>query len=112
MNREAKPANFYKFPFDSVLRKSEAETIAQNIMRILHRKGNEWRELSWEEYVEERLKDAKDDACGFSEKEKAFFDQVIGYTISAKKATEFCEKWYSEIPDGTKGILVNLATNK
>ena len=103
------PSNFYHFPMNSILQKSECETVAQNIMRILQRKGNSWRKLSWDEYKTERLKDAEKDQFGFSEKEKGFFDQVIDYTVSAEKAMEFCKDWYLDVPNNTKGTVASLA---
>lgn len=107
-----KPINFYQHPVGSILKKSEAETVAKNIMRILQRTGNEWRKLTWEEYVEERKKDAADDVFGFSEKEKFFFDQVVDYCTSPEKAQEFCSDWYSNVPEGTQGTPDNLVTQK
>ncbi len=72
----------------SVLQKSEAETIARNIMVILFRTGDTFRPLSWEEYKEERLKDGQ-----FSEGEKRYFDQVIDYCDSPKTAKLFSKEW-------------------
>ena len=83
-----KPSNFTSNPMGSVLRKSEFETVAQNIMLILKRTGDVFRELTWEEYKEERLKDRN-----FSEREKQYFDGVIGYCNSADKAVLFCNNW-------------------
>lgn len=63
-----KPSFFSsKYPWDSVFGKSECETIAQNIMKILQRTGDEFRTLSFEEYKDERLKDGN-----FSERERVF----------------------------------------
>lgn len=83
-----KPSNFKEQPYDSVLQKSECETIARNIMVILHRTGNEWRELDWEEYMAERKKDG-----GFSHSEREYFDRVIPYCKSAELAKSFSPKW-------------------
>lgn len=83
------PSNFMGYPMGSVLRKSEAETIARNIMVILERTGNKFRELTWEEYKKERVKDGN-----FSEGEKKYFDDVIKYCKSADTAVCFCEDWY------------------
>lgn len=83
-----KPSNFSFQPWGSVLQKSEAETIAANIMVILKRTGDTWRELTWEEYKEERLKDGK-----FTEGEKYYFDKVIGYCKSADSAILFSPNW-------------------
>lgn len=83
-----KPSDFKKFPIDSILQKSESETIALNIMKILSRTGDEFRELSWEEYKEERLKDGK-----FTENEKTHFDVASVYCVDANKAKRFSRAW-------------------
>ncbi len=84
-----KPSDFAEvFPFSSVLCKSEAETIARNIMTILKRTGDKFRELSWGEYKQERLKDGE-----FTESEQGYFDQVVSYCDSADKAALFPEDW-------------------
>lgn len=84
-----KPSNFTSYPMASVLRKSECETIAQNIMLILKRTGDVFRELTWDEYKSERLKDS-----GFSDAEKFYFDKVIGYCKTSDSAVLFCDGWY------------------
>lgn len=87
--KEVNPSTFSKVhPFSSVLFKSEAETIARNIMTILKRTGDNFRRLPWEEYKEERLKDGQ-----FSEGEKQYFDKVIDYCEDAKSATLFSPSW-------------------
>lgn len=83
------PSNFLSNPIGSVLRKSEHETIARNIMVILERTGNTFRELTWEEYKTERKKDKN-----FSEGEKSYFNDVIIYCKSADTAKCFCKDWY------------------
>lgn len=83
------PSNFLGFPMGSVLQKSEAETIARNIMVILERTGNKFRKLTWDEYKKERMKDG-----GFSEGEKKYFDDVIDYCKSGDTAKLFCKDWY------------------
>ncbi len=83
------PKNFTKTqPMESVFQKCEHEVIAQNIMVILSRTGNEWRELTWDEYKKERKKDGN-----FSNIEKGYFDEVLPYTISAEKALDFSPFW-------------------
>lgn len=83
------PSAFIKcLPWDSVLQKVEAEIIALNIMKILNRTDNTWRQLTWEEYQEERKKDK-----GFSTNEKGFFDQVVSYTTSPDAVAKFCKDW-------------------
>ncbi len=84
-----KPSDFKKAnPMGSVARKSEAETVASNIMTILSRTGDEWRDLEWEEYKEERLKDGN-----FSFYEKKYFEQVIGYCKNQDTAILFAPDW-------------------
>ena len=41
----ATPKDFIKYPYDSVFHNSERETVALNIMKILFRTGNSWREI-------------------------------------------------------------------
>ena len=84
----SKPSNYTSKPWDSVIGKWEAEKIAQNIMVILSRTGNEWRQLSWQEYQEERKKDG-----GFTQMEQPYFEQVVGYCASAEDANRFCSSW-------------------
>lgn len=84
-----KPSDFAKIkPMDSVLRKSEAETVAQNIMVILKRTGDEFRELTFDEYTYERLKDG-----GYSDAEVSYFDKVIKFCKSADAARCFSKAW-------------------
>ena len=83
-----KPSNFTDYPWSSVLQNSESETIAQNIMKILKRTGNEFRPLYWEEYKEERLKDGN-----FSSNEKSIFESVITYCKSPQTAILFSKTW-------------------
>lgn len=86
------PSSFTDKPWGCVFYKSECETIARNIMVILERTGNKWRELSWDEYEEERRKDGN-----FSIKENGFFHQVLPYTVSEEMARKFSPTW-KEIP--------------
>lgn len=83
-----KPSDFTSQPYSSVIGKSEAETIARNIMVILKRTGNEFRNLSWEEYSTERKKDG-----AFTDSEKRYFDQVIDYCQSSETAQLFSLTW-------------------
>jgi len=82
------PSEFCTYPWSSVLLNSESETIALNIMTILKRTGNTFRELSWDEYKKERLNDGR-----FSEREKIFFEKVIPYCKSVMTARLFCGEW-------------------
>lgn len=84
------PSDFTSHPYDSVLHKSEPETIMRNIMVILSRTGNAFRRLTWDEYKQERLNDGN-----FTESEKQYFDQVIDYSISEIEARKFSPAWES-----------------
>lgn len=86
------PINFLTRPSNSVLQKCEAEIVAQNIMVILDRTNGVFRELTWEEYKIERIKDK-----GFRESEKLYFDKVQPYTISGEMANSFSVNWYEDI---------------
>ncbi len=83
-----KPSDFTMQPYNSVLQKSEAETIAANIMVILKRTGDEFRELGWDEYKAERLKDGR-----FSGIEEMYFKKVIPYCKSEDTAKLFSPTW-------------------
>lgn len=86
-----KPADFKTHPWSSITGKSEAETVARNIMIILARNGNEWRELPWDEYELERMKDhatARD-----MNLEIPYFSQVLPFTMSEAAAREFSPTW-------------------
>jgi len=82
------PSLFKTYPWSSVTQNSESEVVASNIIRILTRTGDAWRTITWDEYKEERLKDS-----GFSERERGYFDSVIGYTVSESAARTFCKGW-------------------
>ena len=88
---QKKPSYFTKYPWHSVFNKSECETVALNIMFILARKGNYFRELPWEEYKSERIIDGN-----FSEKEQSFFEKVVPYCKSPETAITFSESWNSK----------------
>lgn len=82
------PGDFTEFPYSSTFRKIEAEVIAVNIMVILSRTGNKFRDFSWKEYKKERLKDGE-----FTESEREYFDKVIGYCKSSDTAGLFSKIW-------------------
>jgi hypothetical protein len=83
-----KPNNFLSQPMSSIQNKSEAETVARNIMVILSATGNRFRRLSWEEYKSARLRDGS-----FTEAEQVYFEKVWPYTVSAEKAAMFSPVW-------------------
>ena len=83
-----KPSNFTSKPFGSVLQNAESEIVARNIMVILSRTGNTFRNLTWEEYKKERLQDGD-----FSQNEYEHFQSVIDYCKSADTAKLFSKEW-------------------
>lgn len=85
---KAKPSDFTNLPMESVFLKSEAETVAVNIMKILKRTGDTFRPLSKEEYTKEREKDGH-----FSNGELLYFDRVIKFCKSADTARCFSKAW-------------------
>ena len=87
-----KPSNYLNHPFGSVSQKSECETIARNIMYILSKAGDEFRELSFEEYSEHRLKDKATQRD--LDLELYYFNQIVRYCVSENNANRFCGNWY------------------
>ena len=86
--KELSPSVFTSHPFGSVLKKSEAESIARNIMVIRARLGR-W-DLTWPQYRAEREKDG-----GFSELEKAYFEEAVRLIPDAIGAIAFSPSWAS-----------------
>ena len=84
-----KPSDFTRFPMGSALQKNECEVVAHNIMVILRRTGDKFRELGWREYRKERLSDGN-----FTESEEAYFNQVIDYCASPATAKLFSRSWH------------------
>lgn len=70
-----RPSDYLKgSPTNSVIHKSEAETVFQNILILLKHLGDEWQTLTWGFYKAGRELDGN-----FTESEKEFFDLVIDY---------------------------------
>ena len=88
METKMKPSDFKSYPFSSVLQNSESETVALNIMVILSRTGDVFRDLTWEEYKLERMKDGN-----FTETEIRYFKLVIDYCKSSGAAIIFSSNW-------------------
>ena len=82
------PSDFMKHPYDSIFQNTESEIVARNIMVILNRTGNTWRELSFEEYKELRTKDGN-----WSYKEEILFNKVSKYCVSEVMANKFSKNW-------------------
>lgn len=74
---------------------SECETVAKNIMVILARTGDTFRELTEEEYRAERIKDYENNpkGGGYSYIESQIFDRVKNVAKSAIMAARFCDDW-------------------
>lgn len=90
--KQLKPSDFKGFPMASVLQNCESEIVACNIMTILKRTGDEFRELTIDEYVKERNKDKEK----YSKREEDYFDNVKGYFKSADTAVLFSPVWKEE----------------
>lgn len=75
-------------PWNSVKQKSEYETVARNIVIILAKTGDEWRELTYEEYEKYRLTDGN-----YSLGEKKYFNEVVGFCSAPSNARLFSESW-------------------
>ncbi len=84
---ELKPSTFLEYPWNSVTNKSEAETIACNIMKIRARLGDAW-PITWATYKSERKKDK-----GFTETERHRFDLVLPLIDGPEKAIQFSKTW-------------------
>ncbi|PID34886.1 MAG: hypothetical protein CR971_00920 [candidate division SR1 bacterium] len=86
---EKKPSDFSKIrPWSSIFQNVECETIALNIVGILARTGDEWRELKWEEYKEEREKEG----VSLSSKHE-YFEAISEYCSTYKTARLFSPDW-------------------
>lgn len=84
-----KPSDFSKqHPWNSFLGNFESEFIGRNVMIILARNGNEFRELTWDEYKKERMKDSN-----FQEGEKLYFDKVAKYCSTEESVGTFSKMW-------------------
>jgi len=97
---ELKPSDFAKIsPMNCVFKHHEHEVVADNIMQILKRTGNEFRPLSWKEYKEERLKDITKDRRLFLfyndsiGEEKLYFDLVVNWCTLPGNAVQFAPNW-------------------
>ena len=89
---EIKPSHLKAIkPWDSVVQKSEYETVCRNILVILSRTGDTWRALGFDEYKKERLEDGH-----FSHQEEDAFNEVKQYTLNAFAAARFCNVWCEE----------------
>lgn len=89
-----KPSNYLGYAMGSILQNSESETIARNIMVVLSKMGDTFKELTFEQYSEARRAD------GASERdmmlEKPYFEKVSPHCVSAETADAFCKGWFKE----------------
>lgn len=84
-----KPSDFVEvFPWNSVFRNSDYETIARNILVVKSKLDDTWGEITWEQYKEKRLKDGN-----FSEVEKDYFDKVVDYCKDEESVRKFSPDW-------------------
>ena len=87
-----KPSNFKTWPWSCVFKNAEHEQVALNIITILARTGNEWREMLWPEYLAEGIKDGGN-AGHIQRTEQDCFYDVAPYTVSAEAAATFSPTW-------------------
>ena len=92
-----KPSDFTAFPCCSVMSKTEAEEVAQNIMAICARRGDRWGELTRDQYESERRKDGYEGRC-----EIDYFDRVYALVSSAVGAKAFASVW-AKVGDENRG---------
>lgn len=85
------PSDFCVKPWACIFYKSEHETIARNCMVMLKRTGNTWRDLSEEEYIEQRLNDGASESA--AKGEITYFRDVQPYTNSPEQAAKFSKTW-------------------
>lgn len=100
---DLKPSHFCDYPWSSILQKSEAETIACNIMKIRRRLGDKW-ELTWEEYQTERKKDGH-----YSELEESYFNEIMPLIPDAIGAISFSGSWAAAARAASKSSPVTPA---
>jgi len=91
-----RPSNFREFPYESILKKVEPETVAANIMLILQRTGDTFRELSWDEYKVELKKDTQTPGP------RGDFSKVKDYCFDPVKASRFCQVWADAYDEAAK----------
>ena len=88
------PKDFSTMPMNSISKNWESERVATNIMVVLGRTGNTWRELTWDEYLAERIKDGGSNTNSDKHgSEKDIFEKVAPYCTSPSMAKKFCRTW-------------------
>jgi len=89
-----KPSMFISNPLSSILRSGDHETVARNIMVILARTGDTFRDITWEAYSKERVKDGN-----FSTKEEKYFEDVVNWCTTMDNAVKFSPVWASIVKE-------------
>ena len=84
INSILKPTDFGDFPNEPVIHSADDRGMAWKIIRILMSSGNDWRVVTWEEFLTHHAGDyTKWDS----------FERVIRYCTSAERAQTFCREW-------------------
>jgi hypothetical protein len=87
--KKTRPSHFTNYPWSSVKQKSEWESIAQNIMRVMSEHGNDFSiGLSLEQYTAYREKEG-----GSVRISQESFDELMEYCKSAETAKLFSKDW-------------------
>lgn len=88
--RLATPADYISYPWGSILNSTEHEMIARDIMVILYKTGNVFREISFDEYKKEKTKITKNI---INASEESRFMQVVNFCKNPYMANSFCKNW-------------------
>ncbi len=98
MTTELPPSAFKDTrPMGSVYQNNESEIVARNIVTILAREGDTWRQLDEETYVKHREKDGE-----WSEGERFLFKQIKGDITSFLDAVTLSPRWAQIAKDAQK----------
>jgi hypothetical protein len=107
-------------PWSCVYSTAEHEGVANNIIKLMVETGDQWREVSWEEYdrrylkriwedltkqvkwyhrkhEKEYIEDRREQARTDYYYNMNFFMDVVGYTKNPKKASKFSKTWKERI---------------
>lgn len=84
VNLTSRPTDFADFPNESIAHNINDDGVAWNIIRILMVTGNEWRVITWGEYLTHHAGDYM---------KRDNFDRVIKYCTSAGSAQTYCPEW-------------------
>lgn len=82
------------FPWGSLFRNSESETVAQNIAKILARTGDTFRPLPKEEYTSECEKDGNKGKVLYGDYKCPYnYDHIAKYLETGETAALVSEDW-------------------